>query len=67
MPHDQLWKQLLETFFREFMELFLPDVARDIDFDSVEQLGAEVFTDLPRGRLRRPDFLVQVRTREGAT
>jgi hypothetical protein len=67
MPHDQLWKQLLETFFREFMELFLPDVAEHIDFDSVEPLGAELFTDLPKGRLRRPDFLVQVRTREGAT
>ncbi|MCX6359551.1 MAG: DUF4351 domain-containing protein [Armatimonadetes bacterium] len=65
MPHDQLWKQLLEAFFREFMELFLPDVARDIDFDSVKPLGAEVFTDLPKGRLRRPDFLVEVRTREG--
>jgi hypothetical protein len=47
------------------MELFLPDVARDIDFHSVKPLGAELFTNLPKGRLRRPDFLVEVRTREG--
>ena len=67
MSHDQLWKQLLETFFQEFMELFLPDVAARLDFGSVEHLDTEVFTDLPEGSRRQPDVVVRVRTDDGTT
>ena len=28
MDHDRLFKELISTFFVEFVELFLPDVAR---------------------------------------
>ena len=32
--HDRLFKELLSTFFVEFLELFLPQVARAIEPDS---------------------------------
>jgi len=35
--HDELFKQLLSTFFIEFLELFLPQVADSIDRDSVKE------------------------------
>jgi hypothetical protein len=32
--HDQLFKDLLRAFFREFIELFFPDVAARLDFST---------------------------------
>ncbi|MEA5594066.1 hypothetical protein [Rivularia sp. UHCC 0363] len=29
--HDRLFKELISTFFIEFLELFLPEIASDID------------------------------------
>ena len=31
--YDSPWKDILETWFREFMEFFFPDVAADIDWN----------------------------------
>jgi len=31
IDHDRLFKELLETFFAEFMELFFPEASRAID------------------------------------
>ncbi len=31
--HDRLFKELLTTFFREFMEAFFPETARELDFN----------------------------------
>ena len=31
MDHDRLFKELLSTFFLEFLELFLPDVSAALD------------------------------------
>ena len=31
MDHDRLFKELLSTFFVEFMDLFLPDVGTYLD------------------------------------
>jgi hypothetical protein len=35
IDHDRLFKELLSTFFVEFLELFLPEVASAIEPDSV--------------------------------
>jgi len=32
IDHDQLFKELLETFFAEFMQLFFPEAYQVIDF-----------------------------------
>jgi hypothetical protein len=63
--HDQLFKDLLRAFFREFMELFFPDVAARLDFSTVTFLDKEVFTDVPQGRQRTLDLVAQVQTLDG--
>jgi hypothetical protein len=65
MPHDQLFKELINAFFREFVELFFPQIAARIDFSRVEFLDSEVFTDIPEGDARRPDVVAKVWTLEG--
>ena len=47
--HDQLFKELLTTFFVEFVELFLPEVHAFLDPGSITFLDKEVFTDLTSG------------------
>ena len=65
MSHDQFFKELLQTFFRQFLELFFPTVAARLDFADVEFLDKEIFTDLPVGAVREADLVARVRTREG--
>jgi len=66
MPHDQLFKELLQAFFREFMELFFPDIAARLDFARVTFLDKETFTDVPQGDQRRADLVARVYTLDGA-
>ncbi len=60
LDHDQIFKQIVEAFFREFMELFCPEEAALIDFRRVEFLREEFFTDVQRGRRKRLDLVVKV-------
>jgi predicted transposase/invertase (TIGR01784 family) len=59
--HDRLFKELLTTFFVEFLELFLPQVARSIEPDSVEFMPQEYFADLTTGENKIIDLLASVR------
>src|SRR4051794_13263012 len=65
MSHDQLFKELLQAFFQEFMELFYPDIAARLDFTRVRFLDKETFTDLPQGDQREADLVAQVYTLDG--
>ncbi|HEY9906616.1 MAG TPA: hypothetical protein V6D18_03275 [Thermosynechococcaceae cyanobacterium] len=58
--HDRLFKELLSTFFIEFLELFVPAVARTINPDSVEFLPQEYFADLTTGENKAINLLAQV-------
>lgn len=60
IDHDRLFKELLSTFFVEFLELFLPQVVRSIDPDSVQFLPQEYFADLTTGDAKIVDLLAQV-------
>lgn len=60
IDHDRLFKELLSTFFVEFLELFLPQVARSIDPSSVQFLPQEYFADLTTGDTKIVDLLAQV-------
>ena len=60
IDHDQIFKGLIEAFFREFMELFCPSEAQVMDFDRVEFLREEHFTDVPGGTRRRLDLVAKV-------
>ena len=65
IDHDQIFKRLIEAFFREFMELFCPAEARLMDFSEVEVLREEHFTDVERGLRRRLDLVVKVGLKAG--
>jgi predicted transposase YdaD len=64
IDHDRLFKELLTTFFVEFLELFLPDVAAYLERDSVQFLDKEVFTDVTAGERYEADLVVQARFQE---
>jgi len=53
--HDQLFKQLIHTFFEEFLQLFFPEIHHQIDFSTIKPLSKELFTDLIEGENRRRD------------
>src|SRR5690625_3102279 len=59
--HDLLFKQLIKTFFKEFLDAFFPEVCKQIDFQTVKFLSEEIFTDLIDGETRRLDIVVQAK------
>jgi predicted transposase/invertase (TIGR01784 family) len=61
IDHDRLFKELLSNFFVEFLQLFLPQIAEQIEAESVEFLPQEYFTDLTAGEKKVIDLLAQVR------
>jgi len=63
IDHDRLFKELLSTFFIEFVDLFLPDVSRYIDRDSIVFLDKEIFTDVTSGERLEADLVVRARFR----
>lgn len=67
VDHDRLFKELISTFFIEFIELFLPDVLKDIDRDSIQFLPQEVLTDVTSGEKKAIDILAKVRYRQQDT
>jgi len=64
MDRDRLFKELLTTFFVEFLELFLPEVAAALDRDTaVVPMDKEVFTDVTLGEKHEVDVLMKARFR----
>ena len=64
MDHDRLFKELLTTFFVEFLELFLPEIAAALDRDTaVVPMDKEVFTDVTLGEKHEVDVLMKARFR----
>ena len=59
IDHDRLFKELLSTFFIEFIELFFPEVLNYLEPDSVIFLDKEVFTDVTAGDRYEADLLVK--------
>ena len=39
VPHDRLFKELLGTFLSEFLELFLPELAEQVEPGSLVLMG----------------------------
>ncbi len=63
IDHDRLFKELLRTFFLEFIDLFFPEVGNDLDRQSLVFLDKEVFTDVTEGEKREVDLVVRTRFR----
>lgn len=53
IDHDRLFKELIGTFFEEFMLAFFPEAHEAIDFSELTFLTEEVFTDITTGDRRR--------------
>lgn len=60
IDHDQLFKQLLTTFFLEFLELFTPEFFAAIDPSSLEILPLEYFTEIQAGERKAMDVIIRV-------
>ena len=63
MDHDRLFKELLTTFFLDFLEVFCPELAKYLDADSLEFLDKEVFTDVTHGERHEVDLVAKARFR----
>ncbi|MDJ1181374.1 DUF4351 domain-containing protein [Roseofilum sp. BLCC_M91] len=63
IDHDRLFKELLSTFFVEFLQLFFPQVINYIDTQSIILLDKEVFTDVTEGEKHESDLIFQVKFR----
>lgn len=59
IDHDRLFKELLTTFFVDFIELFLPDVREYLDTSSLEFLDKEIFTDITEGKRYETDIIIK--------
>jgi Domain of unknown function (DUF4351)/Putative transposase, YhgA-like len=59
--HDRLFKELLSTFFLEFVDLFLPKVSAYLERDSILFLDKEVFTDVTSGQRHEADLVIKAR------
>lgn len=57
--HDQLFKELINTFIKEFLEVFFPDVHDNIDLKAIKPIRDEVYTDMIEGSTRRLDIVVE--------
>lgn len=67
IDHDALFKQLLEEFFVEFLDLFVPDALQLLDVSAITFLDKEVFRDLLDPDRREADLVVQARARDQPT
>jgi hypothetical protein len=63
IDHDRLFKELLTTFFVEFLQLFFPKLAALIDPESVVFLEQEHFVNFPDGAEYLADIVAKVRYR----
>ncbi|KFZ42239.1 transposase [Anoxybacillus flavithermus] len=61
VDHDRLFKELIQTFFEEFIILFFPTMHEHIDFQHVSFLSEELFTDVTAGEKYRVDLLVETK------
>ena len=49
MDHDRLFKELITTCFREFVELFMPALYAEMDPETIAFQDKELFTDIALG------------------
>jgi predicted transposase YdaD len=61
IEHDRLFKELISTFFVEFVELFLPELAKYLDPNSIVMLDKEIFTDMILGERYEADLVVKAK------
>jgi len=63
IDHDRLFKELLSTFFVEFLDLFFPQLSAEFERDSLVFLDKETCTDVTSGERHEADLVAQARLR----
>ncbi|MBL8215467.1 MAG: Rpn family recombination-promoting nuclease/putative transposase [Bryobacterales bacterium] len=63
VDHDRMFKELLTTFFTDFLDLFFPTLAAELDRNSLEFLSQELYPDRLKEKAYRADLLVKARFR----
>lgn len=63
IDHDRLFKELLTTFFVEFVDLFLPEVSESLERDSITFLDKKLFSDVTASEKFEVDLLARARVR----
>lgn len=63
IDHDRLFKELLTTFFDEFVALFLPEIHTWLEPNSIIFLDKEIFTDILDGESHEADLVATGRFR----
>lgn len=58
--HDQLAKDLVRTFFQDFLGLAAPDAASRLRLEEASFIDTQSSTDWPAGRRRQMDLLARV-------
>jgi len=62
MNHDRLFKELIASFFIEFVDLLLPDLSPYIDRNAeIVQLDKELFNDLTEGESLIADLVMKLK------
>ncbi|NEP46422.1 MAG: DUF4351 domain-containing protein [Okeania sp. SIO2H7] len=59
--HDRLFKELITTFFIEFLELFFPAILNYLDRNYLEFLDKEVFPEIPLAESLETDIVVKTK------
>jgi hypothetical protein len=67
IDHDRLFKELLTTFFTDFLDLFLPELSAYLDRSSIVFLDKEVFTDVTAGTRHQADLVAKASFRGQAS
>ncbi len=63
--HDQLFKELLQAFFADFVRIVLPDAAELLRLEQPRFRDKERFTDTTEGEHRYLDLVAEVKTLGG--
>ncbi len=61
IDHDRLFKELVTTFFAEFVELFLPELFAYLEVGTIEFIDKELFTDVTEGERHEADVVARAR------
>ena len=63
IDHDRLFKELLESFFAEFLALFFPEAHAAVDLTHLKFLQQEIFADITAGEKHVVDLLAETKLR----
>ncbi len=63
--HDQLFKELLQAFFADFVRIVVPELVDHLDLEQTRFRDKERFTDTTEGEHRYLDLVAEVETTAG--